>query len=84
VSCVDAEKVEKWYSVSPTQKEESTSQNSNHRQYVHHKVDIDITRRILCIRDKHLSMMLRELPYPISVKAHKDDWHVLAEPAKEL
>jgi hypothetical protein len=84
MSRIDAEEIKKWYSVSPAKKEESACQNSHHRQNIHHKVDVEVARCILCIRDEHLSWMLRELPNSKSVKAHKDYWHVLTEPAEEL
>jgi hypothetical protein len=81
---VDAEEIKERNTIPPAQEEEPACQYKNHRQDVHHEIYVEIARHILCIRNEHVSWMLREIPHPVCVEAHNNYRNILAEPPKEL
>lgn len=84
MSCINTEKIPEWYTIPPTQKEKSTSQNSHHRQYVHHKIYENVTWHIFIVRYKHFTWMAGKITYTIRMKTHDDERHILAEPSEEF
>jgi len=84
VSRIHTKEIEEGYSIPPAQKEKSARQYQNHRENIQHEIYVDITRRIFCVWDKHFTMILREIPHPISVEAHNNYRNVFAEPSKKF
>lgn len=65
-------------------KKETGGQDNDYRQHVHHKVNEQVTGRILLVLEEHFSRMSAETHHAISVKTHDDYWRPLAEPFEKL